>query len=262
MTDYQRFDELTSKSLGELHEDNGVGTLSEKYLHIFLKNYFEPMKECHEVKVGRFTADICNGTHITEIQTRNLNALREKLEYYMLEGYDVTVVHPIAKIRKMVFFDGESGEIVRKQRYRHVGNIYDAIPELYKIKYFLDWDKLTVRLIFFDVEEYRELSGGVVSTSGRRKKRRSSRVERIPFAIGDSVILDNPADYLVFLPEGLPKEFTSSDFAARAGISISLASTALNILNYLKTVERGGRDGRSYIYRVNRYLTGDFGEVE
>ena len=47
MTDYQRFEELASKSIEELHEDNGVGTLSEKYLHVFLKNYFEPDKSCH-----------------------------------------------------------------------------------------------------------------------------------------------------------------------------------------------------------------------
>ena len=262
MADYLRFEELTSKPLEELHEDNGVGTLSEKYLHIFLKNYLEPSKNCHEVKVGRFTADICNENHITEIQTRNLNALREKLEYYMLEGYDVTVVHPIPRVRRLVYIDSESGEIIRKQRYRHVGSWYDAIPELYKIKYFLDWDKLEVRLMLFDVEEMRELSGGGVSQSGRKRRRRSTRVDRIPFAIGDSAVLDNPADYLIFVPEGLPREFTSVDFAKAAGVSTPLANMTLNILSYLGTVEHFKNVGRRYIYRMNKYFTDDFGGVE
>ncbi len=259
MTDIKRFEELSSMPLEELHVDNGVGTLSEKYLHVFLKNYFEPMKECHEVKIGRFTADICSGNHITEIQTRGFNLLREKLEYYMLEGYDVTVVHPIPRIRKMVYIDPETGAIIRTQRHRHVGNWYDALPELIKIKYFLDWDKLTVRLIQFDVEEYRELSGGGISASGRRKRKRSTRLERIPFAIGDSVILDNAADYLLFLPDGLPKEFTSKDFASRAGVSSDMANCALNILKYMRTVELIGKSGRLNLYRVNRYFDTDSG---
>ena len=245
MADYLRFEELTSKPLEELHEDNGVGTLSEQYLHIFLKNYLEPSKACHEVKVGRFTADICNENHITEIQTRNLNALREKLEYYMLEGYDVTVVHPIPRVRRLVYFDSESGEIIRKQRYRHVGSWYDAIP-----------------LMLFDVEEMRELSGGGVSQSGRKRRKRSTRVDRIPFAIGDSAVLDNPADYLIFVPEGLPREFTSVDFAKAAAISTPLANMTLNILSYLGTVEHFKNIGRRYIYRMNKYFTDDFGGVE
>ena len=262
MADILRFEELTSKSIDELHVDNGVGTLSEKYLHVFLKNYFEPLKECHEVKVGRFTADICNGNHITEIQTRNLGALREKLEYYMLEGYEVTVVHPLPRIRKILHVDSESGEIVKKYRYPHVGNYFDAIPELYKIKYFLDWDKLTVRLMLFDIEEYRELKGGGVTKSGRPKRRRSRRLERIPFAIGDSVILDNPADYLEFVPDGLPKEFTAKDLAKCAKVPIDYARMTLNILSYLRTVEHFANDGRKYIYRLNKYFDYDFGDGE
>ncbi len=254
MTDYQRFVELTAKPLNELHEDNGVGTLSEKYLHVFLKNYFEPMKECHEVKVGRFTADICNGTSITEIQTRNFNLLREKLEYYLLEGYDVTVVHPIPRIRKLLYVDADSGEVVKKQRYRHIGDWYDAIPELYKIKYFLDWHKLTVRLMLFDVEEYRELSGGGVTKTGKARRKRSTRLERIPFDIGDSAILDNPADYLIFIPEGLDRSFTSESFARAANIPINVANMTLNILSYLHAVEHYANDGRRYLYRLNRYF--------
>lgn len=261
MTDYQRFEELTSKSLSELHVENGVGTLSEKYLHIFLKNYFEPIQECHEVKVGRFTADICDGVHITEIQTHNLGALREKLEYYMLEGYEVTVVHPIPQVRKMLYIDPETGAVKRTQKYRHIGNFYDAIPELYKIKYFLDWDKLTVRLMLFDVEEYRELSNGGVLPSGKRTKKRSTKLDRIPFAIGESVILDNPADYLIFVPDGLPKEFTSKDFAVRAAVPHEIANMTLNILKYLKTVEHIKTVGQRYIYRLNKYFEDGFGEI-
>lgn len=260
MTDYLRFEELAAQTKEELHVDNGVGTLSEKYLHIFLKNYFEPDKSCHEIKVGKFTADVLNGNHITEIQTRNLNALREKLEYYLLEGYEVTVVHPIPRIRKMINIDTATGEIVGKRRDGHIGTFYDGIPELYKIKYFLDWDNFNVRLMLFDIEEYRESSGGGVTKTGRPRRRRSKRTERIPFAIGDSLILDNPADYLEFVPQGLPKEFLAKDFAKCAAVSLTIARMTLNILSYLHVVEHIGNDGRKYVYRLNRYF--DYSDID
>ncbi len=250
MTDYQRFEELTSLSREELHVDNGVGTLSEKYIHIFLKNYFEPDKSCHEIKVGKFTADILNGDHITEIQTRALFNLKEKLEYYLLEGYDVTVVHPIARIRKMISFDPETGETVGPARkHRHVGNWYDAIPELLGIKYFLDWDRFCVRLMLFDVEEYREIKS---PPGAKRKKTR--RYDRIPFEIGENVLLDNPADYLIFVPAGLPDEFTAKEFARRAGIAYEVANMTLNILTYLHVTEHFDNRGRAYLYRINKYF--------
>lgn len=251
MTDYQRFEELSALTKEELHVDNGVGTLSEKYLHIFLKNYFEPDTACHEVKTGKFTADIRRDNSIIEIQTRSLGNLREKLEYYLLEGFDVTVVHPIARIRKLISFEPSTGSVASVRNHPHKGTWYDAMPELYSIKYFLDWDRFRVRLMLFDVEEYREIK----SRPGA-KVRRTKRYERIPFAIGDNIILENPADYLVFVPDGLPDEFTSYDFSRLAKIPHGLANYTLNILDYLGTAERIGKDGRKYIYRINPYLAG------
>ena len=257
MTDHLRFEELSALSKEELHVSNGVGTLSEKYLHIFLKNYLEPDKSCHEVKVGRFTADILNGNHITEIQTRSLNLLREKLEYYLLEGYEVTVVHPVVRIRKMINIDAETGEILRKSKFAREGNFYDGIPELYKLKYFLDRENFEVRLILFDIEEYREMTGGGVTKTGKRRRRRSKRTERIPFDIGDSLILDNPADYLEFVPKGLEKEFLAADFARCAGISLTVARMTLNLLTQIHVTEHIRNEGRKYVYRLNRYFDYD-----
>ena len=252
MTDYLRFEELSALTKEELHVDNGVGTLSEKYLHVMLKNYFEPDKSCHEIKIGKFTADILNGNHITEIQTRALSNLKEKLEYYLLEGYDVTVVHPIARVRKMISFDPITGEEGYIKKHPHVGNWFDAIPEIIGIKYFLDWDHFDLRLMLFDVEEYREIR----NPGAKRKKTR--RYERIPVAIGENVILDNPADYLIFVPEGLPDEFGAKDFAKCAKIPYQLASMTLNILTYLHVTEHIGNAGRYYRYSLNKYFK-DFG---
>ena len=60
--------------------DKGIGTLSEKTLHAVLKRYYEPYGDNHEVKIGGYVADIVGEHGIIEIQTRNFDRLRKKLE--------------------------------------------------------------------------------------------------------------------------------------------------------------------------------------
>ena len=59
-----------------------------------------------------------------------------------------------------------------------------------------------------------------------------------------------PEDYLQFVPYELQEPFHSKDFAKAAHISLSLAQTVLNILFEMGTVERVGKQGNSYLYRV------------
>ena len=70
---------------------NGIGTLKEKTLHAVLKNFYEPDTACQEIKIDRFVADIQRGGEVIEIQTRNFNSMRKKLDKF-LELYPVTIV--------------------------------------------------------------------------------------------------------------------------------------------------------------------------
>ena len=45
---------------------NGIGTYGEKTLHAVMKKYIEPDESKHEIKIGKFVADIVNGEEITE----------------------------------------------------------------------------------------------------------------------------------------------------------------------------------------------------
>ncbi len=244
MTDKQRFDELTKLSPQELHIKAGVGTLSEKYLHALLKRYFEPDTDYHEVGIDRFTADICRDMSIIEIQTRALGRLREKLEYYLLEGYKVKVVYPIPHIKWLSWIDPDTGEASPKHRSPKTGSFYDCFWELYNIKYFLDWDNLSVELMLIDVLDYKNLNG-----YGKRRKIRATRQERFPVALHDTLILDSPKDYLKLVPQELPEIFTKDDYAKAAKLSPEIAYSGLNILQYLEVVELVGKDGRKKLYR-------------
>ncbi len=243
---FDRLHELLARPIDELHVDNGVGTLSEKYLHALLKNYYEPDTQFHEVKIERFTADICRGNEIIEIQTRQLNRLREKLEAYMLLGYNVKVVYPIPRQRWLVWVDNETGETTKRRKSPRVGNFFSSFFELYKIKYFLDWDKLTIELLLFDAEEYRNLDG-----YGKHRKYRSTRLEMMPLEFIGSLTLESPCDYISLIPSGLPHIFKSSDYAKAIKSDLSYANTALNILTYLGVTKRCGKDGNSFLYQVD-----------
>ena len=72
----------------------------------------------------------------------------------------------------------------------------------------------------------------------------------IPKDIIEEVRFDCVEDYRRFLPDGLPEEFTSAHYAKACKINKQLASNGLNILNYLGLVERVGKKGNSFIYKV------------
>ncbi|MCD7835298.1 MAG: hypothetical protein LUG83_01280 [Lachnospiraceae bacterium] len=119
-------------------------------------------------------------------------------------------------------------------------------PELYKIKSFLKEPNLSFRIIMMDMDEYKLLDGW-----GKNKHNNSSKYDRIPTALADEIEIDCLMDYMQFVPYELPEQFTAKQFAKAAHIQTSLASVTLNILYYIGTVSRVGKNGNSYIYEVN-----------
>ena len=117
------------------------------------------------------------------------------------------------------------------------------MPELYKIKYTLDNPRFHLCLCMLETEEIRLLNGW-----SKNKKRGSSRHDRIPKGLIDEIHIDCPADFDMFLPEDLPKQFTSKDFAFNAKISREYAQVTLNILTYLERVKRVGKQGANILY--------------
>ena len=66
----------------------------------------------------------------------------------------------------------------------------------------------------------------------------------------EEVRVDRREDYMQFIPYEIPEEFTAKDFAACAKIPVRLAQTVLLLLTDLLIVERIGKQGRSYLYRI------------
>lgn len=222
----------------------GIGTLSEKTLHAVLKNYFEPDQNYHEIKVGKHYADIYNENGIIEIQTKQFNKLRNKLEVF-LKDYRVTVVYPIPYEKMLYWVDEETGEVSKGRKSPKRGSAYAIFPELYKIKSVLNHTNIRFCIALVNIEEYRFLNGW-----SKDRKKGSSCNDRIPTMLVEEIYIDSKEAYRRFIPDSLPEQFDSREFAKAAKISISLAQVVLNILTEVNAVDRVGKRSRSILYEV------------
>lgn len=235
----------TFSSLSEVRVKHGIGTLSEKSLHYALKNYFEPRKEYQERKVGSFVADIYNETGIIEIQTRNFNVLRKKLQEF-LKQETVTIVYPMAGTKWISWLDLDTGEISKRRKSPKKSNFNDAFYELYKIKSLLTHKNLRIHVLQLELEEYRNLDG-----YSENKKKGSSRLERIPLKIEKEWQIQSLEDYKKIVPNTLPSQFTSRDYATHSNIPLKRAQLALNVLTEVNAVKRVGKKGALILYESN-----------
>ena len=232
---------------------DGIGTLSEKTLHSVLKKYYEFNSDFHEIKVGKYVADIYNNTNtkkgyttdIVEIQTANFNKLRGKLDYF-LKNHSVTVVYTIPHIKNLSWVDTDTGQISKARRSPKTGNEFMAAKELYKIKMYLLNPNLHIHIALIDLDEYRLLNGYSAD-----KKKGSTRNERLPVGLFDIITIDKINDYKKLIPDNLADTFTSADYAKCAKVTLSMAQCALNILTHTESVIRTGKKGNAIIYRRN-----------
>jgi len=240
--DVELFEETCRRYIGAKRKKGPIGTLSEKTLHVILKNCFEPDISKQEVKVGKFYADILNDSGITEIQTGNFGALRKKLAAFLPE-YNVRIVYPVSRIKNVVWIDPETGETSAPHKSPKKGVISDILPELYRISEFLLDEKLIFTVVLLDTVEYRLKNGW-----GRDGKRGSERYDLIPVSYIADADFCVSSGYSGLLPEGLPDSFDSKIFSAvtkRVGRNCSYSLGALNCLGLIEKI-RG--EGRSVVY--------------
>ena len=241
----ERFDAARSRVITLApRERHGIGMQSEKTLHAVLKAFKDPDEDHHEIPVENYIADIYHDGTITEIQTAHMDAMRAKLACF-LPKYPVRIVYPIPAGKWIIWVSPETGEILRRNRSPVRGSFYHAFRELYRIRPFLKEPNLSLELLLIDIDEYRLLDGW-----SRDGKRGSHRYDRIPLQLQDRMVLSSAEDYRQLIPEELPEIFTSADFAAAVHFKKTGFSTVLLLLTELGVVERTGKKGNAWLYRV------------
>ena len=242
--DAEKFNSALLETLSAEHMRNGIGTYSEGTLHAVLKKYYEPDSDRHELKVGKYVADIVGQNGIIEIQTRQLFKMKEKIKAF-LEVSDVTVVYPVSAAKYVSWRDESTGEISGRRKSPKKCSVYDAMGELYSLQGFISHPGFHFVVLMLETEDYKDFR---LNKYGKKTEVR--RFDRIPLKLLSEELFNCKADYGKLIPADLPDEFTSADFGKCAGISRSLAQLTLNIFNNVEIVERIGRDKKGYIYSV------------
>ena len=220
----------------------GIGILQEKPLHATLKWWLDDNPDHHEITLpcGK-VADVFDGERVWEIQTGGFSPLRRKLET-LLPLYPVTVVHPIPRRKYLSWIDPETGETTPPRKSPKVGNFAQAGRQLIYILPLLGHPNLTVQLVLLDVEEQRIADGW-----GNGGKRGSHRAVMLPLELGESLLLQTPADYAALIPAGLPAAFTAVQFGKAARLQGRHLNGALKVLLDRGVLTRE-KEGREYVY--------------
>ncbi len=222
-------------------------TYQEKTVHATLKKYFEPNTDFHEIPYKGYVADVKNADGIVEIQSGSFARMKPKLTEFLVED-EVTLVYPLIRDKWVVWLDVESGEIVSRRKSPRKGRLSDALCELNGVREFIENERLHIKIIEVDVDEYKKLDG-----YGANKKSRATKVDRVPIGMGEFVEIETIDDLRKLLPIGLSDEFKMSDFEKSARLKGRKLWSALKLLVDVGIVERediGVGKQKKYLYKI------------
>ena len=248
---------------GELSGDS-IGTMGEKRLHKTLKYFLCEDESKNEIRVfpkghsatdsevksgasgkGGYIADILDGDWIIEIQTGSFYPLKSKIKFYLENtDYNITVVHPIAAVKHVIWIDPQCGEISKRNRSPKKGRLSDALPELFWLAEYIKNDRLSFKFMLLEIDEYRILNGW-----SSDKKRGADKYDKIPVKLFDSVDVDASNLMETLVPQGLCSEFVSSDLSRLTGLKGRKLSASLKLLCLLGFIEKGERGAKGFIYK-------------
>ena len=227
---------------------DGFGTLSEKRLHAVIKKYICPNEDFHEVPMEgtRYLADIRVGDDVVEVQTGAFYPMKKKIDHYLQNtNCTVTVVHPIASVRRLSWVDPESFEIGNARRV--AGERAEALlHELYSLLPHLGNPRLRFRLLLLEVHDFRLQNG----SRSRDRKKGSVRYERMPIALIDELDLSTPDDFRCFIPKDLPSPFTVKQFSTLSKIRGRDAYSAVRVLAALGLFAPTDPIGRAMAFAI------------
>lgn len=239
----ERFNSARKLSSGEII-NSSIGIQKEKILHKIIKYYISDDANNHEIKIGRMYADVYFNDTIYEIQTRQFNNLRNKLEKF-LEDYKVVIVYPTSR-NKTIHTITELGEFIKTTKSPKKGTPLELFVELYKISSYLLHPNLSFKILYLDMEEYR-----TVVPKKHYKSQGYIKYMQMPLELIEEYNLKNKEDYISLLKEyDLLVPFTTTDFSKKTKISYNKSTQAIRALAKLGIIEIVGKNGRKNLWNV------------
>ncbi len=225
----------------------GIGTLGEKTLHRVLKTFFCPSECVHEIKLCGHIADAVYGGTIYEIQTGGLFPLKKKLLSYKETDYQIQVVVPVVKKKRLIWIDPESGEMTKARGTKAGLGKWRVLAEMIYLLPVFDFSGMSLTVAELAVDDYKLLDG-----YGEDKKKKATRYERLPTELLHIQTIKTQKDFAeYFFPDDLPSRFSSSDFSQKTNLRRRSLWAALKVLLEMKVIRTVGKKGNAVLYEKN-----------
>ena len=222
---------------------SGIGLLNEKPLHASLKQWYAQPGDRFEVAVDGFVIDIVRDRNLLEIQTGNFSAIKSKLTK-LVHAHSVRVIYPIAQEKWLVKLPKEPHQPSTRRKSPKKGRVEDLFREMVSLPQLILNPNFSLEVLIIQEEEVRHFKE-------KRRWRRNGwcTKERRLLNVVERHLLQTPADWLAFLPQGI-ETFTTKDMADATGMPRDLAQKMAYALCRAKLIELIGKQGRSNLYRV------------
>lgn len=240
-----------------------INTYNESHLHKTFKEIYRLNNpdSITEAKCGNFIADIITKEgNIIEIQTANLSSLKNKCQFYLNEGKKVTVVYPLPVLKYIETENPQTGKTT-KRKSPLKKSIYSVFKELTGLKDLLLNKNLTIEVVEISYTEKRTTEENKTQSFNNRRRhlREWNKTGKELESIGKKWIFNGKKDYLTFIPQDLPEEFSAKDFCTKIieeQSSKNVKEEDLKIMLWLY-VKMGlifhiGNSGKKYIYSLKK----------
>ena len=217
--------------------------MTEYSLHAEIKQWYSDLGGEVEVKVDDFIVDVVKDGMLIEIQTRNLSAIKKKIDKLLLTN-KVRLVYPLSNVKWIVYVSN-SGEFIRKRRSPKKEKIVDLFIELVHLSDLINDKNFSFEVLLIEEEELRCDDG-----KGSWRRRGISIKDRKLLKVFDRIVFEDRTDFLKILPDNLGVPFTNRVLAKELGISIRLAQKITYCLRKMNGLIIDGKKKRELLFRV------------
>jgi hypothetical protein len=219
-----------------------IATLNEKPLHAALKEWYRQPGDRAERAVDGFFVDLVRGGLLIEIQTRNLAAIRRKVEE-LARRHPVRVVYPIAQEKWIVRRPADSDKPIGRRKSPRRGSLEDVFEELVSMPRLLAHPRLSLEVLMIQEEEVRRYDPG-------RAWRRRHWVteERRLVGVLHGYLFQEPLDLRALLPDSLAEPFTTADMSRALGCTRHRAQQMAYCLREMGEIAHVGRQRDGILY--------------
>ena len=215
-------------------EQTGININNEKSLHLSIKQWYAVPGDRLEVKVDKYIIDLVREDSLIEIQTKNFSAIGNKLRN-LVKYNKVMLVHPIAIEKYIVTIEG-TGEVISRRKSPKKGKVVDLFDELIRIPDLVLEENFILEILMTKEEEIRCKDG-----KGSWRRKGISIKDRKLLEVVEKITFKEGKDFLRFLPEELPVNFTNKQLAKTLKVTIYKARKITYCFRKMRIIKEVGK---------------------